>query len=74
MPHLSIWQDDAGQGLSGLVMDANLENRSLADDRLRRCPYVDEKAIETNYVFLHPEKHAHLVSVLVTSDNSPSIR
>lgn len=34
------------------------------DNRLRRFDYVDEKTVETNYFFIHPEVHSKIISEL----------
>lgn len=38
----------------------------IFQNRLRRCSYVDETTTETNYVFLHLEQHAQIISSFVS--------
>lgn len=35
----------------------------LSENGLRRCPLVDENTIETNYYFLHREKHENIIKL-----------
>ncbi|MCY1464565.1 hypothetical protein D9M71_826050 [compost metagenome] len=32
------------------------------DGRLQACPLVTEETIQTNYIFMHPQMHAEVIS------------
>ncbi len=36
----------------------------IANDKLKECPVVDDNTIETNYFFMHREKHLSIITAL----------